>query len=447
MKLESIEIRNVRGKSGKIDLDQRTLLVGANASGKSAFVIGAQFAWSGKAAGEKRMDMFANASGVEMAAKIVVDGHTIERSLAQGKTLSEFITIDGQRASAGKGGTAADGMLRVAFQGKPLVFDVAEFYAAGPTEMRSRILALVSDPDTLSKVSGEIEASKIAEKEAKATLARLKAEMDALARSLAASPKPAGSLPVLKQELQGIETELGRIQSRMSLGQLNDKLQAQKDKAKAETASLVAEAKTLGAAIKVLEEERKAAVEALEAVGPEPTPPAAQMVPEDIKAQLRAFLAALQDLLGEIREADLDLPAGWMDRITAESSTLQAIADPSAACVAEYELIRSEWFARRNELAAKVTALERTYEASVRAHLRLSGQIETAKHLAAKRVGPGVNADDAAVEAGLIQRRDAVRSQVDAIEALNPIENGLEKARIAAVKAETDLEAAQKRVA
>lgn len=221
--ISSVTVENVRNQTRTVSLVKNTLLYGANGSGKSTIAHAINLALLGYLPGYNKNTVFQNASDLCMSVSVVLDKHTITRKWTLGKTLSESVKVNGVEAK----GNGSDAMIALATGGIPVVVDLPSFWAMSPTEKRRAFIKMVGGGMDVEKLMAD-EARAREEKNVR-TRDRQAAEktVSQLTQSLAGIEKPTGNLEQLQKELAEAEALWSELDAKIKNGQAADRLREQ----------------------------------------------------------------------------------------------------------------------------------------------------------------------------------------------------------------------------
>lgn len=426
-----IEVENVRGVTGSIDLSQRTLLTGPMASGKSAYVVGLDFLLLGCVPGSKPTELFNNALGDSMRAKATINGREVERWMQQGKTLSDSLGIDGNIAKISKGSDKA--MIGMALGKKPLLFDIHAFWDATGTERRKIVLGMVAGQEELAAL---LEAEEKARTKSKALTADRQAAEKAvqqLSRELAEMEKPAGSLDIIEAEIVELKKALDDAKDKVRSGQANDRaraaiassretlpaLQSRKTELKAKAAQLVKARGVIEKEIAAFQEKEK------------PQEPNVKYpnMPEGAQEEIRGIIAKLHELPPS---TDPDTGQVIMEEC------IMALADliPDKEAMAEWIEAKSAYdkeFQRLNMNGREKDSHIAGLESEIKTVLV---QIEACEGTLAKEdaIGPGLDQNDVATVEGFTERLTGLEAQAGALRKIKVRSDAIEGAKLEADK-------------
>lgn len=157
MKITDVRLENFKGVSSDIQLEKLNLLVGANGTGKSAWLEGLQFVVMGRTSLGGRSDDTAKLiHGHFATAGIVTDGTQIVRQIMMNpKTarVQEQLVIDGRMPTRAE----ADGQVSAMMGTFAPMFDVGVFTSLSPDKQREFVMDLCS-----RAVGGTLDADAIA---------------------------------------------------------------------------------------------------------------------------------------------------------------------------------------------------------------------------------------------------------------------------------------------
>lgn len=442
--IESVEVFGIRGiAQQKVVFGPHTLIIGPNGSGKTGITVGLHYLVFGHVAGHKSTDMWANASDLtQIRARAVINGRTIERRLTKGATMSESIVIDGVPQKISKGSASA--IMLAAFGREPLIVDIPEIQRATSTERRRLILGMVCDLDTLEKAT---EAEKTA-REAKngATSYRQQQEqaLNTITEQMSSMERPAGSVPVLKTEAQGIEEDLKAARQRVADGEANDRarqgLKASQEAIPGFKERVAGMEKALAASRGDLEA-TKARQQALQ----KPERPAGRS-----KALDQDVADVLTDCTRDLTTFVEDSAAPETDRDVVESVRDRLVKLlPNKKAQAKYDKELFAYNAAAATMGEEIKKLESDIEEERisldGAATALAGHEQVVK--TAMEVGPGPNDQDRAHIAGLESRQEVVKAKLEALGKVGVMEAAIERSKIAAEKAAEAEEAAKQKLA
>lgn len=471
MKIKAVHYRDFRGKTGSVELSDRTFITGPNGSGKSAIVNAAHFALKGKLPGYKSSEAFANADGDHVWAAVDIDDRKIERSLSQGDTLSETLTIDGEEMS----GRKAEPILKVLLGKSPVLLDMPAFWELSADKMRRCVLKMIDATDSGDLVDREIKAR---EGKNKATQNRQAAEktVTTLCAELAEKTRPIGDLGKLREEETGINEALDDLVKRIATSEASEKergrLQALIDgKAGFEAAKVRATTET--------DAHSKAATDAevkrSDLVGvTKPTKPEAPKKPavrdplpgwakDIVKYMAGCFEVGIVGRIGvDLDAVEIIKKAFSQLEQYPESEALQAYEKDLAAydkdVVAYDKALKvcdgalDMYWKEDNALLAIMEKAKRGKDASNREWSQAVASIEGADKAKddLDKLGPGPDQADYATKAGLMDRRDGLRTTMQQLTSIETTEASIEKARITVAelteietKANTEIKAAK----
>jgi len=442
MKIDSIETRNIRGISGKLELADRTLLVGPNGIGKSSYLTGLNWVMLGKVPGYKPSESFANSSSEEMYAKAIIGDRTIERKLTQGKTLSESLAIDGNWAK-GKGMNAR---IEDAFGAGPKVLDMPAFFECTPAQKRRMILGMVCDREKLNDLMEKEEKARKLKNEMAEDRKTADKAVDEITQQKAEMEKPTGNLKKLKEELEEKRKELREVDTKISTGKANDE-------ARKSVESSVVDIPKLK---KKLQANEKALVDA-------------QKQHKEVTDKITAHAGIKPTFEGEIGEVitgePLEVVQGCvkdietvMDKealqetchnvLVAVVSRLTSIQPDTAAEEAFNKTLR-EWTDESSALAVAEKPIAEAVQTLLDESVELGSQLEAANKSKGnqKNIGAGLDPNDEATLKGIEERIDELMAKIGPLEKIKTLEDSLEKVRLKANDAVKEEESAKEALA
>ena len=430
-RLDSIAVENFRGITKSVELGEKTLILGPNGQGKSTVMHGANFAVMGYLPGEDKKGVFANASGSSMGATVVGGGHTVERTLTAGKTLSERVDVDGNPGNK----NSAEGMVRMAFGGKPPVRDVPGFFAATSSQQRRMVLQMVADAATLKKLTDDETKAREAKNAKTQDRQACDKAVKQLTKSLTERDRPTGNLPHLKTERATLKVEIQAAQKRITeaetciknYGKIAGELAKGGDwKAKLEKAT-----EDLTTATSV----RDASMKALQEAAKPEAPVQAYAVPDEVVVELER----VKRIVEEFRL--IDESTALRDEALGRLSKL--IPDKIAA--AAYHKAVAEWTAIREGLKAaseEIALAERTLK-----NAAADGERSASLRKTLKDMGKAPEEADTTILQGFQTREKELNGLIEPLQAYQTLAGEIEKAKIEAEKALTEEETAKEALA
>jgi len=434
--IESIEIRNIRGITGRIELDPKTLITGENGVGKSAYLAGAHFDFMGRLPGYQAKETFANASGQEMYTKVLCSGRIVERKLTQGKTLSEELAIDGTWAKA-KGG---DARLRDAFGPSPKLLDMPGFFACTDTQKRRMLLGMVCDREKVSSLTEKEEGARKAKNAATSERRTADKAVEELTKQKAGIEKPIGNLAHMQDEKQELDRERKEVMQRVATGKANDearkmveKAVSNKDSAENLVKELKEKAKTRNAAVKKL----------VKAIAEHQAD-----APEEIRKPVfgPGIVEKIEDALSQVnmiieKKGVADEFVGNMIEV---SDTLCSIfPDPEMIKVSEKAM--KEWREAADAFIASHAGAEKELKKVQRelgnAKAELKSIVKAAKQH--EKIGPGLDTNDVSSLEGIERRIAELDEKIKPLQEIAALDKSIETARVNAEKALREEESAK----
>jgi len=437
MKITRIEGKGVRGKTFDIGLENRQIIVGPNGIGKSAVAAALQFIFVGHLPGYRVGQMADNMSDDEMWATVTLDnGGFIKRTLTRGKKLQEFIDVNGNSSSAGKGGTVALTRIKDALGPNLMLVDTdGLMWDVGPTQRRSTLLkATGADPAELNALTAEI--SKL--KEQKKGLLDGKRDAEGLLKQLAeqigASERPAGSIPQLKADIEEANQEIAAVNKRMVAGREADSQRALlKDLLKKTPEQ---EQLALDLATKVAE--AKAGLQGAQGAElTQPKRPGSDVVAlaDDVKETIEGCANVLDTLR---KEADVE-PEFREQAMQLHEQCLVILKDQEElAMLADRQ---REWDVEQRRLQDAINAATRTLSDAEYSLGRARRALDSSRGAQTRldNLPPGLNPDDEKLLVGIKQRRDEMAGRLGQLTGIQALEASMEQARIKVQKADTEV--------
>ena len=418
--IEAIAIDGVRNVKGQIALTPKTLIIGRNGSGKSAYRVGGSFAALGYVPGYQIRENAANVGNGEMSALVAYDdGKSIARRLSLGKTVSERVAVNG---GAWQQRNAAAGMIEVAFGTEPRIMDVAAFWAGPPAEQRRAILRLSGNDDCDALIAAEATARK-ALNTARQNRQAAEKVVERLTLQLADIERPAGNLAALRKELAEARTTAGELETKVATGKANDRARAGHEKAKKDIPGLVFAAELAAKEHAEATEAwqlRRDEFTAIEAKKPEVEP---YEIPED--ARLAIF-----DCAGGL--------ATWKPTIEAAKlvkTRALAILQPVMKRIEDSEFATSQmrtWRELHEHALEKGVAAKNAKEDAERKADKAADALSIGRNAVAlaDAIGPGLDPDDETALAGLRARIARIEADIIPHERIDAINQQIESAKI-----------------
>lgn len=422
-----VEYDNIRGLSSAVDLGARNLIVGPNGSGKTTVMVAIDFALLGLVPGYQKGDMVANASGATLRAKVTIDGHTIERTLRQGKTLQERIAIDGGTPADAK---AAAPLLEAILGREPRLLNMPAFWAATDAEKRRMILKLRATPEVQAKLGQDEQQARDAKNAATKRRQDAEAVVKRLTLSLAGIEKPTGNLGALEAESAGIEADLAALLDRIRAGEANDRARATMTATVADMPNLKVACEKAAAAVRDAEAAKtqwEARVAEIAAVEPRQ---------EDRVDMPDALVESVQGVINDLTDLHAELP-GWADKLAVQIGGVVATMEswlPDSEAVAGSRRAVADWIKTRDLAAAALRKAENAVRVAKNDDQHATALVVIAEN-AEKRlapVGPGVDPHDVAARAGLEQRKSEIEAKLAPLRRIDAIEREIKSAEIAA---------------
>ena len=213
-KIDSVEIKNVRGITQKLELPERLLLVGPNGAGKSALVAGMHMAANGyvpdtNPANKQMGYVFGNSSGESMSAEIVRGGHAVERAFKSGgRGISCDVTVDGVKGNK----NSAEAMIKLALGTRPILIDDLTFWKQSSTEKRKILLGGIASADQITALMEKEEAARDKKnrlaRDRQAAKKTLQSMMESLAGKQTEAQMPMETLKAEQEKLEASVKEL-----------------------------------------------------------------------------------------------------------------------------------------------------------------------------------------------------------------------------------------------
>jgi chromosome segregation ATPase len=439
MIIDKVEIGAIRGITKTVELGKRTLLTGPNGSGKSAVPVTIDFALLGLIPGYKKNETFANASGDVMKGVVYGNGHIIERTLLQGKTLQERIRIDGGTPADPK---AAVPMLELILGKEPPVLNMPGFFQLTSTEQRRLVLKLVAAVETQEKLESDEKAARAKKNDLTRTRQVAEKAVENLTKRLATMEKPAGNIDHIKAEIAALTAQIRETEKKVADGEAADRLRAQytEDAKALETASKAlqdaeAASKKPTATLKKVQK----AIDALEApVAPE----GGEMMSEQAQSVIREAHGEIKAIIG-LCEYDDD-KADLCEPLEGIAATLTSVL-PDAEAISLYEEASAEYRHEKAALEAEMRLLNETL-AKLREAYKDAKRAKEAAEQAEKRLadlGAGLDQKDKAALEGMKSRRAELEAKSEPLAEIAMVQREIESARLEAEKALADEEAAK----
>lgn len=186
---------------GEVGIENKTLIVGENGSGKTSLLYAAQLALLGYIPGQDKKNQIIHARNGSMTTGVTVNGHRVDRTWTTGKggRVSQTAEIDGKPVKAQ---SIADMLGLIA---PNVVMDIEAFWGLSDRLRRQKALELGADPAEVSKVID-------AEDQARDQLKALREEkrnaeqaVERLSGKLAGMERPAGDRVRLDESIKECE--------------------------------------------------------------------------------------------------------------------------------------------------------------------------------------------------------------------------------------------------
>ena len=419
MKINKIRMDRFRGHSAEYELGQRTFITGPNGSGKTTIMSAAHFAVKGKLPGYKSSEAYANAGNGYMMGGITVDGRTIDRTLTQGKTLSEKLIIDGEEMSA----KAAEPILKVLLGKGPLLLDMPAFYECSAKQMRQMVLGLVAGKDEQKAIMDATDKARTNKNEATADRRAAEKALEVTTQELAEMERPVGSVKGLQEEEGKLNDAIDELNSKISRGTANDRMREQYEasaKAVPENQKALAEA----------QQGLKAIMDTLKSLDDEDAKDQEPKAPEGAEPLSTAQGDAIQQAIDIIKDNSTSGPI---------DEAVEILSDlfPDKEAQAQWEKNHSEWNMRaidRDKAREEAMGSRRNLERGIE---QLESNIKDGEECKTKmaQIGPGSDAEDIPMLAGMKDRRQELRERISQLQKVETLENLLESQRIEIEKA------------
>ena len=404
-----------------IDEGETVAVIGPNGSGKSTLVHAVDLALLGYLPGYQKKAVMANASADTMMAGVVVDGVDVERRWTAGKTLSERVIVNGVPGNR----NAAESMLRMCLGAEPRLIDIPAFWAMTGTDKRRMILGMVSDQETIKKLTSDEKAARDALSRARKARQSAEKAVETIVKSLSEMERPVGDLGELKKELSEAQVEFSDAQKRVAEGMANDK-------ARAHLKERVDSLEDKNNQRIAYTAEQKDAEEKLMALLTE-LDDATQLAEE---SRVHEASKEIIDAIAEV----MALLANHPDLAKQVAYVLQRIAPTEE----QVEQARIAW-STVSTLQSKVNKLQKVKSKAERQVEMLDAEISAIERdrKAGDKIGEGLDKNDEAVMAGTAKKIEGIQKAIEPIVKYDTVRNEAEKARIAAQEKVSDEDAAK----
>jgi len=419
--ITKVSLENVRGQTKEQEFGEKNLFIGPNGSGKSTLVHAVDLALLGYLPGYQKKAVMANASADTMMAGVVVDGVDVERRWTAGKTLSERVIVNGVPGNR----NAAESMLRMCLGAEPRLIDIPAFWAMTGTDKRRMILGMVSDQETIKKLTSDEKAARDALSRARKARQSAEKAVETIVKSLSEMERPVGDLGELKKELSEAQVEFSDAQKRVAEGMANDK-------ARAHLKERVDSLEDKNNQRIAYTAEQKDAEEKLMALLTE-LDDATQLAEE---SRVHEASKEIIDAIAEV----MALLANHPDLAKQVAYVLQRIAPTEE----QVEQARIAW-STVSTLQSKVNKLQKVKSKAERQVEMLDAEISAIERdrKAGDKIGEGLDKNDEAVMAGTAKKIEGIQKAIEPIVKYDTVRNEAEKARIAAQEKVSDEDAAK----
>ena len=415
--IESITLDGFR-TTGTLTLGEKTLVVGDNGAGKSAYAAGFEWAHTGSVYGEKAADAYTNCVGRRMMVAAMHDGgKTVARSLTKGSTIKTEISINGGAVkNAGtKYKAEIDEELAKVFGKKPQAVNMPLFWGLSVADQRKVILKTKTSPAKFNELL-------TAEDEAKKEVNRLTAEekrvagtIQQLSKRLVEQDKPAGNLKALERELEELRDAIVEQEKTLASARQNDALRKEVESAKADEEALKKQAAQIEASLAKLADEIKAA-EKQQAAREECKPTISEA-----KTDKPAVVEVLHECAVDLYDKNMGTVAKRLNALILTDEETQEYMDAIMAWLAEVDN-GARYIKTRMEFGVRMT------ENLNGAKSRLQA-IATADETLAK-IGPGVDPNDEEALVGMQSRKAELNAAIPALQSYATLEKELRVARV-----------------
>lgn len=427
--ITKVAVTNIRGVTTDIELANRTIITGPNGIGKSAIAVGIDIVLLGLVPGYGKKEVFDNASGDVMGGRVEIDGHSVRRTLEQGKKLQERITIDDGTPAAP---AAAAPMLEVLLGKRPRLLNMPAFWDAAPAERRRMLLRLVADAETQKQLAVNEAQARAKKNEATAKRQGSDKALEQLTASLSEIDRPTGNLDSLRAERETVKKDLKNVRDAIRIGEANARARAYSDKLTEALPKLAELVKNLEAdeqKQRTIIKESREAIAALEK--PVSPPQSFGFLPDESRVVVATVVQNLNNIAKDVPQDTRTAIALYAEIERLE--TLLPEAEDSLAFAREKEVSDAAVY----ELEASLTEAEIALENAVDALSMRRGGLADATRAKAEydAIGAGVEKNDYAARDGLEIRERELDAKIEPLEKIATLEAELEKARLSAEEA------------
>jgi len=433
--IESVEIENIRGISKVVEFKNRTLVTGPNGSGKSTIPVAIDFALLGLVPGYKKNETFANASSDFMRAVVNIKGHSIERILTKGKTLSERIAIDNGTAADPK---AAVPMLELILGQEPPVLNMPAFWNSTSTEKRRLLLKLVADSETQKKLEQDENKARGIKNDITRTRQVAEKTVENLTKRLAGLEKPAGNLAHMKNDIVELTNQIRETEKKVADGEAVEKTLAILISQKVAIKDLKESIKINKKLLKKSDVELKRIESEIESKGKEPVFELSGK--KELSDNANEIVGVVVSELNDINSADDSTLCIVHESISSLKPLLHDADEGNRS------KLRMKWIDESRHLCqskhgalvqvSKYTKLTATSQAELKVAQQAEKKIE--------KLGDNVDPKDRAALDGMNSRRSELESKIDPLQQIDTIGREIEQARLEAEKALVDEDNAKK---
>lgn len=423
--ITDIVVTNVRGLTREVRLQQKTLMVGPNGSGKTTMSAAVYLATLGYLPGADKKGVFANASADCMQAGIKIDGKTtIFREWTQGKSLSERISINGVTAQK----NSADAMIQMAIGKDPIIVDTALFFTSTPSEKRRMVLSMVADDATLKTVTDNEQNARDAKNARTRDRQVAEKSVENLTKSLSAMPEAAaGSLEQLTKKLADTETARNEARDKVSRGEANEAAKRQIETASKTIPELEKKIADAQEGIKAAKEAVSLLLTQSKELGTVEDVQEGVTLPEEVQTVIKETIMWLKDF------KDNSIQIEGIEEIIGKLSNLL----PNPERQKRNQAIFNEWDSKKKAIDVTIYEAQKLGRQHEKNLADAKGRLAEVKKSDRKieKIGEGVDQKDRAALTGLQTQMAELKRQIDPLSQRATIAKEIEKARLIANKA------------
>jgi DNA repair exonuclease SbcCD ATPase subunit len=214
--IKSVEVKNFKGQTKACALNQKTIVVGHNGTGKTTITQAIQLAVHGSVPGIGKTnpiiyDTFA--TDLKMAVKIEIDDTTLSRAFNKKKdTVTQVFGINGKKATKEKFIAALHDA------GAPVIVDVKGFVDLSADKKMEALLELYPPKGDIAKVENELEAAREdlrakqrKMKELESMVSRLQTERDSIQLPPGTPAETKAALDKAVADLEETKAEINKL--------------------------------------------------------------------------------------------------------------------------------------------------------------------------------------------------------------------------------------------